>query len=339
MNLWLANPRGFCAGVERAVKIVEELLKVSDEPVYVRHEIVHNHHVVDGLRARGAIFVEEVAQIPPGALGVVSAHGAAPQVFADAAQQRLRLFDATCPLVSKVHLEVIEHARAGRTVFLIGHRNHVEVLGTLGHYNNPTGGGIQVVQDEQEAALVQARDPQAVAYVTQTTLAVDAAERVVAVLRRRFPALRAPHHADICYATQNRQEAVRLLCQRSEKILILGAPHSSNSVRMVEVAIEAGVPAHLIESAAEIDPLWLTGVQNLGLSSSASAPEVLVNEAIARIKLWHPDLQVHPLGQPEELVFKLPSALINLVEQRDRHDLLRPRPPSPLGNEIKGASR
>ncbi len=315
MNVWLANPRGFCAGVERAVKMVDELLAVSQAPVYVRHEIVHNRSVVDGLRTRGAVFVDEVAQIPAGALAVVSAHGAPPQVFSDASRRHLRLFDATCPLVSKVHFEVIAHSLAGHAVLLIGHRGHVEVDGTLGQYTNPAGGGIQVVQDEDEARLVSVPDPSTVAYVTQTTLANDTVKRVVAVLRQRFPALQGPHHADICYATQNRQDAVRLLCRHSELVLVIGAPHSSNSLRMVEVAQEAGVPARLIENADDLDPAWLDGIENLGLSASASAPEALVTATVARLRQWRPGLQVHALGLPEDMVFKLPSALVALRDQ------------------------
>jgi 4-hydroxy-3-methylbut-2-enyl diphosphate reductase len=324
MNLWLANPRGFCAGVDRAVKMVDELLALSPAPVYVRHEIVHNRSVVDGLRARGAVFVDEVAQIPRGALAVVSAHGAPPEVFREAGQRRLRLFDATCPLVSKVHLEVIAHSLAGRAVLLIGHRGHVEVSGTLGHYTNAAGAGIQVVQDEAEAAMVAVANPSDVAYVTQTTLAADAVARVVAVLRQRFPALRGPHRNDICYATQNRQNAVRMLCQRSELVIVLGAPHSSNSLSMVEVAREAGIPARLIESADELECAWLDGVGNLGMSSSASAPELLVQATIARLRLWYPGLEIRHLGMPEDLVFKLPAALVEMRGPRHVPVVARP---------------
>ncbi len=316
MNVWLANPRGFCAGVDRAVKIVDEMLALSPTPVYVRHEIVHNRSVVDGLRARGAVFVDEVSEIPEGAPAVVSAHGAPPQVFREAGRRGLRLFDATCPLVRKVHLEVIAHSLAGRAVFLIGHRDHVEVQGSLGHYTNAAGGGIQVVQDEAEARMATVPDASAVAYVTQTTLAADAVKRVVAVLRERFPALQGPHHDDICYATQNRQDAVRLLCRHSELVVVIGAPHSSNSLRMVEVTQEAGVPAHLIESADEFDPAWLEGIDNLGLSSSASAPEPLVHATIALLREWRPGLSLHSLGMPEDMVFKLPTALIEMRDVR-----------------------
>ena len=312
MNLWLANPRGFCAGVDRAVRIVEELLALADAPVYVRHEIVHNHSVVQRLKSGGAVFVESAAEIPPGAWAVISAHGAAPDVHRELGAGRRRVFDATCPLVTKVHLEVMAHARAGRSVLLIGHRDHVEVIGTLGCYDNPGGGGIQVVQSMADAQTVRVPDPCAVAYVTQTTLAVEAANRIVSVLRSRFPALVGPHHDDICYATQNRQDAVRALAERCERVIVIGAPHSSNSVRMVEVAAESGKPAHLIETPDEIRAQWLQGVANLGLSSSASAPEHLVPATIERLRSLVPALAVHELGRAEDVSFKLPSALLDL---------------------------
>jgi len=312
MNLWIANPRGFCAGVDRAVKIVEELIDLVGAPVFVRHEIVHNHHVVERLRSAGAVFVDDLAQIPRGAVAVISAHGAAPGVHAQARTLGLRVFDATCPLVSKVHLEVVRHARAGRRVIVIGHRDHVEVIGTAGHYANPAGDGIVVVEDEDEARQVTAPRPDQVAYVTQTTLAVETSARIVAVLRERFPALIAPHHEDICYATQNRQDAVRRLSARCSHVYVLGAQHSSNSVRLVEVARESGAQASLIEAAAQIDPAWFAGVRHLGLTSSASAPECLVSATIARLRLLAPTLAVHEIGVPEQVVFKLPVSVVDL---------------------------
>jgi 4-hydroxy-3-methylbut-2-enyl diphosphate reductase len=316
VNLWLANPRGFCAGVERAVKVVDELISLVDEPVYVRHEIVHNRAVVESLKARGAVFVEAIDEIPRGALAVVSAHGAPPEVFRDARAAGLRLFDATCPLVTKVHLEVIAHSRAGRAVFLVGHRGHVEVLGTLGHYDNPAGGGIHVVENEQDAREVQVPDPQSVAYVTQTTLEVNSANRIVAVLRERFPALIGPHHDDICYATQNRQDAVRMLCSRCPLVIVIGAPHSSNSVRMVEVAREAGAAAQLIESADAMQTAWFDGIADVGLTSSASAPEHLISDAVRRVHALVPRVTVRELGEPEAIVFKLPTVLIDMRASR-----------------------
>ena len=316
MNLWLANPRGFCAGVDRAVRIVDELLALTGAPVYVRHEIVHNRSVVETLRSRGAVFVDSADEIPAGAWAVISAHGAAPQVHRAMHRGGRRVFDATCPLVTKVHLEVMAHARAGRSVLLIGHRDHVEVIGTLGCYDHRAGGGIQVVESIDEARVVQVRDPSAVAYVTQTTLAVEAANRIVSVLRGRFPALVGPHRDDICYATQNRQDAVRALAERCQRVIVIGAPHSSNSLRMVEVAAETGTPAHLIESPAEIRAEWLTDVRDLGMSSSASAPERLVEAAVAHLRARVPGLAVHEMGRAEDLSFKLPVALLELRARR-----------------------
>lgn len=324
MNLWLANPRGFCAGVERAVRMVDELLTLSEAPIYVRHEIVHNRAVVDALQSRGAVFVDDAQAIPEGALAVISAHGASPKVHRSVAEGGRHVFDATCPLVTKVHLETQVHARAGRTLLLVGHRGHVEVEGTLGWYDNPAGGGITVIESAAEAETVQVADPARVAYVTQTTLAVEAANRIVSVLRRRFPALVGPHHNDICYATQNRQDAVRALAERCQRVIVIGAPHSSNSVRMVEVAVESGTLAHLVETPAGVRPEWLDGVTDLGLSSSASAPEHLVEAMLAHLRTLVPDLQVHELGRPEDVSFKLPSALVDL---RERH-LHRPVPPA-----------
>ena len=249
-------------------------------------------------------------------MAVVSAHGAAPAVHAQARALGLRAFDATCPLVSKVHLEVMRQARAGRRVIVIGHRQHVEVIGTVGHYDNPEGDGIVVVENEDEARRVRVPRPEQVAYVTQTTLAVETSARIVAVLRERFPALIAPHHDDICYATQNRQDAVRHLSARCSHVYVLGAPHSSNSVRLVEVARESGSAAQLIESAQDIDAEWFTGARHLGLTSSASAPECLVEEVLARLRSLVPVLAVREIGVPEQVVFKLPAALTELRRQQ-----------------------
>jgi len=337
LKLWMANPRGFCAGVDRAVRIVEELLALADAPVYVRHEIVHNRSVVDNLVARGAVFVESAGQIPPGAWAVISAHGASPAVHVEMNGGGRRVFDATCPLVTKVHLEVIGHARAGRSVLLIGHRDHAEVIGTVGCYDNPAGGGIQVVEDIGDAQTVQVRDPSAVAYVTQTTLAVEAANRIVSVLRSRFPALIGPHHDDICYATQNRQDAVRALADRCQRVIVIGAPHSSNSVRMVEVAAESGKPVHLIETPEQLRPEWLQGVTDLGLSSGASAPERLVEAAVARLRTLVPGLEVREIGHPEDIEFKLPAALRDL--RAARMSARYPRVPIGIAATDSGESR
>jgi 4-hydroxy-3-methylbut-2-en-1-yl diphosphate reductase len=314
MRLVLANPRGFCAGVDRAIAVVEDLLERSTEPVFVRHEIVHNRVVVDGLRARGAVFVETLDEIPDGAVAVISAHGAPPEVFREGARRGLRLIDATCPLVSKVHLEVMRHARHGRAVVVIGHRAHVEVRGIVGYYQWPDGGGIHVVENAEEARNLTVPIPDRIGYVTQTTLALDETRRVIEVLKTRFPHLVAPHSQDICYATQNRQDAVRHLAKTCELILVIGAPHSSNSLRLCEVAQDAGVPDRLVQYPADIDAEWLAGRSVVGLTSSASAPEHLIAEAIARIKSFYPNLEVEEFGEAEQVKFRLPPEL-HVVEK------------------------
>jgi len=307
MRLFIANPRGFCAGVERAVAIVDRVLDALGPPVFVRHEIVHNRSVVEALRRRGAVFVEAMEAIPPGAAAVVSAHGAAPAEHEAARRRSLRLFDATCPLVTKVHLEVARHARHGRSVVVIGHRGHVEVEGILGHFAAGGPGRIAVVADAEEAAALSVPDPARIGCVTQTTLAVDQAARVIAVLRRRFPALVEPVSEDICYATQNRQDAVRALARDCGMILVLGAPHSSNSVRLCEVAEAAGAEARLIERPEQIDPAWLVGRDAIGLTASASAPERLVQQAVRRIATLVPGVAVAEIGAPEQVSFRLPA--------------------------------
>jgi len=309
MKLILVNPRGFCAGVDRAIKMVEELLNIFPEPVYVRHEIVHNRVVVDKLRAKGAVFVDEISEIPTGAVAVLSAHGAPPEVYADAKQRGLRLFDATCPLVSKVHLEVARHARCGRSVAVIGHRNHVEVIGTVGYYDSTAGGCIHVVESTEEARRVEVPDPERIGYVSQTTLAVDQTQRIVDVLLTRFPRLVDPHSTNICYATQNRQDAVRTLAGDCDLIIVIGAPHSSNSVRMREVAETCGVETRLVERPSEIEPEWLSGRTRIGLTSSASAPESLVAGTVEYLLSLAPGLVVESTGEPERVSFNMPTAL------------------------------
>ena len=309
MKLILANPRGFCAGVDRAIKMVEELLEIFSEPVYVRHEIVHNRVVVDELRTKGAVFVNEISEIPTGAVAVLSAHGAPPEVYADAKLRGLRLFDATCPLVSKVHLEVARHARHGRSVAVIGHRNHVEVIGTIGYYDSAADGSIHVVESTEEARLLVVSDPGRIGYVSQTTLAFDQTQRIVDVLLSRFPKLVGPHSNDICYATQNRQDAVRTLAGDCDLIIVIGAPHSSNSVRMREVAETCGVEARLIERPSEIEPEWLSGRTRIGLTSSASAPESLVAGTVEFLLSLAPALVVETTGAPEHVSFNMPPAL------------------------------
>jgi 4-hydroxy-3-methylbut-2-enyl diphosphate reductase len=309
MRLILANPRGFCAGVERAVQIVEHALLAYGPPVYVRHEIVHNHHVLQDLAGRGAVFVEDLDDVPSDSTVVFSAHGVSPAVFAEARERQLRIVDATCPLVTKVHSEVAQHARDNRTVFLIGHRAHPEVQGTLGHYNSAGSARIVVVEDQDEAREVQVEDPARVGYVTQTTLSVDDTTRIVRVLQQRFPDLIAPRRDDICYATQNRQRAVRELAQASELVLVVGDSHSSNSVRLREVVECAGVPAYLLANADQLARAWFEGKCTVGLTSGASAPELLVQQVIERLRDWWPTLVVESLGTPESVHFRLPRGL------------------------------
>jgi 4-hydroxy-3-methylbut-2-en-1-yl diphosphate reductase len=305
MRIVVANPRGFCAGVERAVQIVERALEDHGAPVYVRHEIVHNRHVVDSLRARGAHFVDTLAEVPRGALLVFSAHGVSPAVVGEAQARGLHLLDATCPLVTKVHVEVARHGLAGRSVILVGHPGHVEVEGTLGHFTPRGDASIQLISTVHEAETVRVPDPAQVAYATQTTLSVDDTARILAVLRQRFPAIRGPQ----LDATQNRQTATRALAQRAQVVVIVGAPHSANTMRMHDLARQCGRPAHRVESAAELQHGWFDGVEVVGLTSGASAPELLVQGVIARLRSWWPDATLESFGEPEQVVFNLPAVL------------------------------
>jgi len=308
MHVFLANPRGFCAGVDRAVDVVHELLTLVGPPIYVRHAIVHNHIVVAELEARGAVFVEDIEGIPAGAIAVMSAHGV-PRAVIEAARARgLRVVDATCPLVSKVQLEVLRQTAKDRTVVIIGHRGHVEIEGLIGH-RHPERGGVVVVETREEAETVTVPRPDAVAYVTQTTLAVDATREIVAVLRRRFPALAAPHGSTICYATQNRQQAVVQLARRCDPIVVIGAPHSSNSRRLAEVAEESGARAIPIERAAELSPAQFAGCRRVGVTASASAPEALVAEVVAWLSEHLPPVSVYEIGEPEAVHFRPPATL------------------------------
>jgi 4-hydroxy-3-methylbut-2-enyl diphosphate reductase len=272
----LASPRSFCAGVGRAIEIVERSLQRHGAPVYVRRQIVHNAHVVRDLESRGAIFVEEVDEVPPGSVVVFAAHGVSPEVRTEAQSRGLSVIDATCPLVTKVHTEVRRYAARGDTVFLIGHREHEEVIGTVGE----APGDVVVVADAADAASVRARDPDRVAYVMQTTLAVDEAREAADVLRQRFPALSAPRRDDICYATTNRQLAIRRVAAESELVLVLGSANSSNSRRLVEVAEREGTPAYLVDEATDVDLRWLAGVGRIGITAGASAPAHLVDELV-----------------------------------------------------------
>jgi 4-hydroxy-3-methylbut-2-enyl diphosphate reductase len=298
----LAAPRGWCAGVERAVEIVERALDRYGPPVYVRKQIVHNRHVVEGLEDRGAIFVDEVDEVPEGGLCVLSAHGSAPTVYETAERRGLRLVDATCPLVTKVHVEAIRFRKRDRTIILIGHAGHEEVEGTMGQAPERT----ILVQDAAEAERVTVPDAENVSYITQTTLSVDDTKDIVATLRRRFPAISGPTKSDICYATTNRQAAVKVLAARAPLVLVIGAPNSSNSKRMVEVARQCGAASHLVEDASQIDPAWLDGVDTVGLSSSASAPEWLVERVLECLRRFGPADVEEVRVVDEDVAFPLP---------------------------------
>ena len=309
MHIVIANPRGFCAGVERAVLMVERALEEFGAPVYVRHEIVHNRHVVNRLRQQGAVFVDDLSGLPAEARVIFSAHGVSRSVSDEAQSLGLRQLDATCPLVAKVHQEVERHALAGRSVILVGHAGHAEVEGTLGHFRAQGDAQIHLISSEEQAQSVTVRNPQQVAYATQTTLSVDDTARILAVLKRRFPAILGPKQDDICYATQNRQTAARDLAQRAQVVLVVGAPHSSNALRLIELVAQCGRSAHLIESAADIQRSWLEGCTTVGLTSGASVPETLVDGVIAQLQAWWPGSDVESFGQAEQVVFSLPREL------------------------------
>jgi 4-hydroxy-3-methylbut-2-en-1-yl diphosphate reductase len=305
MQVILAQPRGFCAGVVRAIEIVERAIDKFGAPVYVRHEIVHNRHVVDSLKAKGARFVEELDEIPEGAVTIFSAHGVSRSVEDAASERQLKVIDATCPLVEKVHLEGQRYASRGREIVLIGHAGHPEVIGTIGQIP----GVVHLVSKVDEVATLEVADPGSLAYVTQTTLSVDDTRQIVDALRARFPNIVGPNTKDICYATQNRQVAVRELAERADAILVIGAPNSSNSNRLREIAAEKGVPSYLIEDVGALDWAWLEGVETLGITAGASAPERLVQELIDALGRYT-DIRVSVLpGREEDIYFRLPAQL------------------------------
>lgn len=308
MKILLANPRGFCAGVDRAIEIVERAIELLGAPIYVRHEVVHNRFVVDNLRQRGAVFVEELTEVPAGATVIFSAHGVSQAVRAEAQLRELKVFDATCPLVTKVHMEVTRYSRLGYECILIGHAGHPEVEGTLGQYHNAAG-GIYLVEDEQDVAKLTVNNPDCLAYVSQTTLSVDDTSRVIDALRQRFPHINGPKKDDICYATQNRQDAVRDLAVQSEVVLVVGSVTSSNSNRLRELAERLGCTAHLIDSADEIKPEWVKGKTSIGVTAGASAPEVLVQQVIDRLKSWGGSMEQELSGVEETIHFALPKEL------------------------------
>ena len=305
MDILLANPRGFCAGVERAIAIVERALEKFGAPIYVRHEVVHNRFVVDGLKAKGAVFIEELDEVPAGATVIFSAHGVAKAVRAEAEQRGLRVFDATCPLVTKVHLEVDRHCKAGREIVMIGHKGHPEVEGTMGQSHC----GMHLVESVADIATLVVRNPAQLAYVTQTTLSIDDAAAIVGALRSRFPEIVGPKKDDICYATQNRQDAVKDLARQVDLVIVVGSNNSSNSNRLREVAENLGVSARLVDGGDDIDPAWLTGKVGVGVTAGASAPEVLVDQVVARLRALGADTVRRLDGAAENVNFPLPKEL------------------------------
>ena len=310
MDVILANPRGFCAGVDRAIEIVKRAIETLGAPIYVRHEVVHNRFVVDDLKARGAVFVDELDEVPDGATVIFSAHGVSRAVREEAESRGLKVFDATCPLVTKVHFEVSRHCRAGRDVVLIGHAGHPEVEGTMGQWQRESGrGAIHLVEDIDGVASLQVGQPDNLAYTTQTTLSVDDTRGIIEALQQRFPAIQGPRHDDICYATQNRQDAVRELATRCDLVLVVGSPNSSNSNRLAELARREGVESYLIDGAHEIDPAWVAGKQHIGLTAGASAPQVLVDGVIERLRELGAGRVGELDGEPESMVFALPKEL------------------------------
>ena len=315
MQIRLANPRGFCAGVDRAIEIVNRALDVFGAPIYVRHEVVHNRFVVENLRNRGAIFVDELDEVPDDHLVIFSAHGVSQAVQREAERRGLKVFDATCPLVTKVHMEVMRYSRDGRECVLIGHHGHPEVEGTMGQYDDSNGGAIYLVENDADVAQLQVQDPSRLAYVTQTTLSMDDTARVIDALRARFPDIEGPRKDDICYATQNRQDAVKQLAGDCDLMLVVGSPNSSNSNRLRELAERMGTPAYLLDEAGQIDPAWLQGKQAIGVTAGASAPEVLVKDVVKRLQDLGGELPEEVAGREESIVFSMPKELrIDAVE-------------------------
>jgi 4-hydroxy-3-methylbut-2-enyl diphosphate reductase len=309
MQIHLANPRGFCAGVDRAIDIVNRALEVFGAPIYVRHEVVHNKFVVGDLRDRGAIFVDELDEVPDDCIVIFSAHGVSQAVRKEASSRGLKVFDATCPLVTKVHIEVVRYSADGRECVLIGHEGHPEVEGTMGQYDHSAGGDIYLVEDEAQAARLQVRDPSKLSYVTQTTLSMDDTARVIEALRQRFPEITGPRKDDICYATQNRQDAVKQVAADCDLVLVVGSPNSSNSNRLRELAERMGAEAHLLDGVEDIDPAWLAGKSRIGVTAGASAPEALVQDVVSGLRELGCDAPVEVQGRPENVTFSLPREL------------------------------
>ncbi|MGM7761233.1 4-hydroxy-3-methylbut-2-enyl diphosphate reductase [Yersinia enterocolitica] len=317
MQILLANPRGFCAGVDRAISIVERAIEMYGAPIYVRHEVVHNRYVVDSLRERGAIFIEDIAEVPDGSILIFSAHGVSQAVRAEArARELTMLFDATCPLVTKVHMEVARASRKGKEAILIGHAGHPEVEGTMGQYNNPKG-GMYLVESPDDVWKLNVKDENNLCFMTQTTLSVDDTSAVIDALHRRFPKIIGPRKDDICYATTNRQEAVRNLANDADVVLVVGSKNSSNSNRLAELAQRMGKPAYLIDSAADIQESWLQNAQCIGVTAGASAPDILVQQVIARLQALGAGGSVELRGREESIVFEVPKELRVEVKQID----------------------
>jgi len=309
MEIRLANPRGFCAGVDRAIEIVNRALDIFGAPIYVRHEVVHNKFVVDSLRQRGAVFVDELDEIPDGVIVIFSAHGVSQAVRREAEERQLKVFDATCPLVTKVHLEVVRYSRDGRECVLIGHQGHPEVEGTMGQYDTSQGGNIYLVENEGDVARLNVKQPASLSYVTQTTLSMDDTAKVIDALVAKFPAITGPKKNDICYATQNRQDAVKQLALECDLVLVVGSPNSSNSNRLRELAQRCGSNAYLIDRAEDINPDWFKGKQKVGVTAGASAPEVLVKDVVNTLKKLGGVEPIEVEGREENISFSMPKEL------------------------------
>ena len=311
MDILLANPRGFCAGVDRAIIIVEQALEKFGAPIYVRHEVVHNKFVVDELKAKGAVFIEDLAEVPTGNTVIFSAHGVSREIRIEAETRGLRVFDATCPLVTKVHIEVAKMRAAGREIVMIGHKGHPEVEGTMGQ----SDGGMYLVETPEDVARLKVHDPDKLAYVTQTTLSIDDAATIVEALRVRFPNIAAPKSDSICYATQNRQDAVKIMAKDCDLVIVVGSPNSSNSNRLREVAQNQGVESYMVDNASQLDPAWVVGKTHIGVSAGASAPEVLVKEVIAKLQALGATQVTELHGVVENVVFQLPKNLVAATAQ------------------------
>jgi len=310
MQILLANPRGFCAGVDRAIEIVERALELLGAPIYVRHEVVHNRFVVENLKKRGAIFIDELSEVPDDSTVIFSAHGVSKAVEDEAKRRQLNVFDATCPLVTKVHLEVVSNAKKGRCVILIGHKGHPEVEGTMGRYEQQTPDvSIELVESPEDVNLLDISSEFGVSYVTQTTLSMDDTSSIIDALRKKFPHISGPKKSDICYATQNRQDAVKDLTNKSELVLVVGSPNSSNSNRLSEIAEKMGKASYLIDGPEDIDKAWLEGVNNIGVTAGASAPEELVQSVVNQLKAWGGKTATENKGIQEKVTFSLPKAL------------------------------